>query len=69
MKDGDNLNQIWPHTIHDSVVAVDHLTKCVVANLRDDAPGQRVGLQAFHRGNEPFNEKGCRVGRVACHIQ
>lgn len=68
MEDGHNLDEIWPDAIHDSVVTVNHLANCVVANLRDDAPGQRVSPQTFHRGYEPFNEKvGVPCG-VACHI-
>jgi len=68
MEDGHNLDKIGPDAIHDAVVTVDHLTNRVVADLRNDAPGQRVGLQTFHRGYEPFNEKVGVPRRVACHI-
>ena len=68
MEDGYNLEKIRPDAIHDAVVTVDDLTNRVVANLRDDAPGQRVSLQTFHRGYEPFNEKVGVARRVACHI-
>jgi hypothetical protein len=47
---------------------VNQLTNRVVAKLRDDAPGQRVGPQTFHRGYEAFNEKVAVPRGVACHI-
>jgi hypothetical protein len=68
MEDRHNLDQIRPDAIHDSAAAVDHLTKRVVADLRNDAAGQRVGLEAFDRGNEALNEKVGGVRRVAGHI-
>src|SRR6266542_4318006 len=68
MEDGHNLDKIEPDAIHESVVTVNHLANRVVANLRDDASRQRVGLQTFHRGYEPFNEKVGVPRRVACHI-
>jgi hypothetical protein len=68
MEDGHNLDKIGPDAKHEAVVTVNHLTNRVVANLRDDAPGQRVGLQTFHRGYEPFNEKIGVPRRVAGHI-
>jgi hypothetical protein len=68
MEDGHNFDKIGPDAIHDSVVTVNHLANGVVANLRDDAPGQRVGFQTFHRGYEPFNEKVGVPRGVACYI-
>jgi hypothetical protein len=68
MEDGHHLDKIGPDSIHDAVVTVNHLTNRVVANLRNDAPGQRVGLQTFHRGHESLNEKVGVPLRVACHI-
>ena len=68
MEDGHTLDKIGPKAIHDAVVTVDDLTNRVVANLRDDAPGRRIGLQTFHRRYETFNEKVGVARRVACHI-
>jgi hypothetical protein len=68
MEDGHNLDKIGPDAIHDAVVTVNHLADRVVANLRNDAPGQRVSVQTFHRGYEPFNEKVSVPRRVACNI-
>ncbi len=68
MEDGHNLDKVGPDAIDDSVVTVNHLANRLVANLRDDAPGQRVGPQTFHRRNKPFNEKIGVPRRVASHI-
>jgi hypothetical protein len=45
-----------------------YLTKRLVTDLRDDAPGQRIPLQTLDRGNKALNEKVGGARRVTCHI-
>ena len=68
MKDRHDLDRVRPNAIHDSVVAVDYLTKPLVTDLRDGAPGQRIRLQTLDRGNKALDEKVGGPRRVACHI-
>jgi hypothetical protein len=57
VEDGHDLNELSPDAIDDSVVPMEHLTKRVIADLRDNASGQWVGLQAFDGSNQAFNKK------------
>jgi hypothetical protein len=50
VEDGDNLDKIRPDAIHDAIVAADDLAKCLVANLKNDATGQRIGLEMVDDG-------------------
>ena len=68
MKNRRDLNHVRPDAIHDSVVAVDHLTKRFVTDLRDDASGQRIPLQTLDRGNKALNQEVGGARRVACYI-
>jgi hypothetical protein len=56
MEHSHDLDELKTDAIDDPIVTTDDLTKCLVANLRDDAPGQRVGLEMINRRYQAFNE-------------
>ncbi len=64
VKDRCDLDNVEPQAVDDSVVAVDDLADRLVAKLRYDAPRPRVVLQAFHRRDQPLDDKVSIVSGV-----
>ena len=69
MKHGGNLGDVMSQAIYDAVVSVDDLADRRVAKLRHDASRARVVLEAFHGGDDPFDNEVGVVSGVAGHMR
>lgn len=52
----DDFEQLRSHAVDDAVRRLDHLTEGALPNFRYDAAGERMTVETFYRGDEPFGK-------------
>ncbi len=64
MDDRDDLNLVQTRSVHDPVIAVEHLAKVFAAVFWDFAPGLRKGRQSLYRRDDTLNRQASVMGGV-----